>query len=171
MYMHVHGFHAKDKLPCPECGVLFKGENNLKAHIRRGSHRVTRSLVKTRQLKRELKPRKEGKSVCQECGKSFSCRFLGYHMKSQHSSESKHCKECDKSFDSKVLLRYHKRNVHAPVEMRPCPDCGKVYGTAAKLYHHVRDVHTPATCAPCGLVFPANRKLDYHKSKVHKAGG
>jgi len=148
--VHRPKFTSPEKLPCPECGMLFK-KQNLNRHI----------------LHVHTENQNPHAERCDKCNKTFgSLRKLKAHYQASHTIEVTTCEECGKEFQNKYLWRYHKKRAHAPIDYKPCPHCGQMFDTKPKLYQHVRFVHTEGKCRLCDTVFKNKRLLTEH-NKVH----
>ncbi|XP_028648042.2 zinc finger protein 45-like isoform X2 [Erpetoichthys calabaricus] len=106
--------------------------------------------------------------VCQECGKSFTCRFDFKDHQRLHKGKQPHgCIECGKQFTQLGNLKAHMR-IHTGEKPHCCKACGKRFSQLSHLQAHTR-VHTgekPHGCAECGKRFSQHSHLKAH-SRSH----
>lgn len=172
MSVHVNGVHAKEKLPCPLCGLSFGGNYNLKNHIKRthGQHE-------------EL--------PCPQCGKMFRGKNrLTIHIHSVHSEGAERRREerkakgikpkvkrkslitCDLCGETVASLKRHLESAHNDTK-HVCPECGLELKTPRCLLRHVQYVHMEkrnpqdVPCEDCGQTFPSERRLYLHRRTHH----
>ena len=148
-----------------ECGICekkFKIKNSLKRHL------------KTHATETETQP-----VICEECGKSFSCkRSLRVHKGMLHGEDKeatgiKQCpyQDCDKIFPTKQLLQDHINN-HMGTKAYKCKKCDREYVRKYERNRHQRvcGSHLMSTleCNVCNKQFAKPANLSVHKA-VHES--
>ena len=111
---HMASIHSDQKLPCPNCHLVFKSKDQLKKHIAWTHDKVQ----------------------CEQCGDMVGKGKMQRHIISKHTSiydKKFKCDVCGKSFDRNAKLRDHK-NTHTgekPYQCKYCSACFASIGTHA----------------------------------------
>lgn len=106
------------------------------------------------------------KSICLQCGKSFSAKeTLNRHVK-VHTGERPHkCTFCSKSFIQSTQLRAHMFN-HTGENGFDCDQCDKKFNRKTRLESHIKKEHLNEgshECDTCGKKFAKKRDLKSHQ--------
>ena len=107
-----------------------------------------------------LKTPREVSGICKDCGE-FK-KALYNHRKLFHDTSVSTCDLCSRQFQTKDLLRRHKRRSHKPPS--PCPDCGKMVKRMEqhRLTQHTENQDKKWRCQTCGKGFAIKEKLTDH---------
>eukprot|EP00062_Callorhinchus_milii_P017068 gi/632969059/ref/XP_007900881.1/ PREDICTED: zinc finger protein ZFPM2 [Callorhinchus milii] len=140
----------KDIFPCKSCGIWYRSERNLQAHLMyycSGRQREASSLTE----EREAGPLQQS-YVCPypQCSKSFpNARALEIHMNT-HSGL-----KVEESFPAGANLK--------------CTICEFIAENVLSFQHHVLTHLTPAAfkCSHCHFGFQSHRELLHHKELHH----
>lgn len=102
--------------------------------------------------------------MCDECGLSFSSKYL----LSKHVKTHKHCKlpcpQCPKLFTSEAPLKEHIERIHFEKTIK-CKQCQKKFSTQKILKQHIKLHHEPVACKLCLDQFPSRNLLRAHLDK------
>ena len=138
---------------CKRCGERFCRISLLRRHIVE-QHRP--AAVKER-------------SLCTQCGRSFSCKFtLAMHTRLHTGIRPHQCGQCERSFPTTAALRQHSFQ-HTNDHPHVCATCGKRFAVPSALASHTR-VHTgekPFRCEHCSRVFGQRCHLKQHVLSAH----
>uniref|UniRef100_A0A1Q3F2K4 Putative transcriptional repressor salm n=1 Tax=Culex tarsalis TaxID=7177 RepID=A0A1Q3F2K4_CULTA len=140
---------------CQICTVIFKNEENWKAHIQEHPkhcrpHHCEPCLIKRKAGRTNKKITSVG-FKCQHCAKVFKRKASLRNHQRLHSSELRFpCDECPMKYDRFRLLQAHKEKYHsedsvqqAPLETFRCDHCERMFMRLCDKNHHMERVHGP----------------------------
>ena len=134
---HYNYKHEAVNLMCAHCGKIFKGERNLKHHVKRNTCR-----------NKERKKERGKIYQCGVCHKTLSKRWnLVRHMETHNTVNNKvldhedkrlyRCTVCLWSFAKKFNYKRHMKSVHSSTKPYQCGVCGKELKTLDGLKSHM----------------------------------
>ena len=138
---------------CKDCDKTFKNERSLYSH-QKLMHSGERS-----------------KSICADCGKSFTSKELSKHYKRVHLKEKPYqCAFCPKSFFAKKMLEDHTNGVHLNLKPYQCEMCEFATAYSARIREHQKVAHgnQKFDCPHCPHTARYKNNLDKHINNVHK---
>ena len=171
---HIEFNHGGKSFKCDTCDYICKTRLLLAKH----RYRVHEILTKGY----------ETVYHCEEGGCTFKSVILSSvkeHFKSCHSNEAKKkvigdagsqhtCSTCGKTFDKKIRLMSHMKNVHQETtENFVCELCGKSFSSHQNYRSHVKIIHKNIrkhVCDVCGKAYGHSYQLSYHKVRKHNDG-
>ncbi|XP_060520671.1 zinc finger protein OZF-like [Cylas formicarius] len=172
--------HTRErKIPCDECGKLFRFRYEVKAHARSHEKPTLQCDVcskmfihKSHLTVHRRKHLNEYVAFCEECNIGFvSKRDHAKHVSTRHEKARLICETCGASLSTTSALKEH-RVTHRPGygKERPhgCAVCGKRYITPRNLKSHMI-VHSrvkPYVCRICGKSVSSKSILETHV-KMH----
>lgn len=126
------------------------------------------------QVSKTTKSRRNKKSTCKKCHKSFSSRsVLAVHQTSCHKKAVRvskfECEWCYESFRTIRQRNTHNREEHTEKKAYPCRFCPRVFTESSHCKRHLRS-HTgerPYSCEICGKEFVDNSYIRRHML-IHK---
>ncbi|XP_029464509.1 zinc finger protein ZFPM1 [Rhinatrema bivittatum] len=155
----------KDIFPCKDCGIWYRSERNLQAHLM--YYCASRQSATSPSLEEKPKETYPNERVCPfpQCKKSCpSASSLEIHMRSHSGERPFVCLICLSAFTTKANCERHLK-VHTDTLSGVCHGCGFVSTTRDILYSHLvtnhmgcqpgakGEVYSPGTGPP-----PANAK-------------
>ena len=111
------------------------------------------------------------KSICADCGKSFTSKELSKHYKRVHLKEKPYqCAFCPKSFFAKKMLEDHTNGVHLNLKPYQCEMCEFATAYNATFLEHKKVAHGNQRfdCPHCPHTAKYKNNLDKHINNVHK---
>uniref|UniRef100_A0A1B0EXM9 Uncharacterized protein n=1 Tax=Phlebotomus papatasi TaxID=29031 RepID=A0A1B0EXM9_PHLPP len=127
-----HGHNLK----CPICSKTFHMIPSLQTHIQR--HKRDPDGRAGPRLKMKVQ------HICDECGKSYSCKSVLEAHKVIHTGEKPFkCQHCDKAFPLSASLKVHNRNKH-PNQTESslldliCETCGETFRDSGAFSKHLK---------------------------------
>lgn len=116
-------------------------------------------------------PTKSKTSLCPDCGKMISHRYLQKHRETHKDKGDRvkpfECDQCQSRFTLKENLNKHKR-IHSQEKKYACPYCGKQFLHWASRRYHVDSMHTGELrydCTYCGSKFRNSSQYAIHLRK------
>ncbi|XP_045783427.1 zinc finger protein 99-like isoform X3 [Maniola jurtina] len=154
MYKH------KPVLTCEECGMQMEGYRSYYRHFRFSHPGKTRSQF----------PVNYAPCLCEQCGKSFTNRYLLKDHMLQHSGKKEfQCDVCKKSFFLKFHLVTHLKTHSEDQPTYECPVCQKKFVNKANCNRHIwtHKDHKPHKCQACDKTYVNSSTLRSHVEHVH----
>lgn len=159
--MHVRVIHQDTNLSiqcdAEGCDKVFRREQSFQYH-KRLKHSDQQPDPKT--------------YVCEECGKTFKCKWNLNQHKIRHQGEEYYpykCEECPKKFVASKDFKAHSLR-HAGIKNFKCDYCGLKKTTKKELNIHL-NYHTKEkqwSCTECpSMVFNSSSNLSIHRKTVH----
>uniref|UniRef100_A0A182KA94 C2H2-type domain-containing protein n=1 Tax=Anopheles christyi TaxID=43041 RepID=A0A182KA94_9DIPT len=167
---------------CEVCDKPFKSKGYLsrhmtEQHLNDGPGFSCEHCSRTFQTQRQMNAHRPAHetTVCNDCGKTVSIRYLKKHVALIHESLRQWfmCDLCGKNFSSSMVLDRHIKQHQGieTIEKVDCPFCGKQLNGKYNLQKHVRCMHLEAgkgyRCDVCGHVSPNSIALKNHVKRVH----
>ncbi|KAJ0066107.1 hypothetical protein NL108_001334 [Boleophthalmus pectinirostris] len=202
--------HAQESYTCPTCGVTVNSwadyEIHLQLHMHPQHHKrpqplllrfkqpttvqqptqtiVPPNIPEKHQFRQEqlLRPRKkQQRTVCAKCGKSFASRCsLRRHiswnrckaLRMTISNKTYHCSLCNSDFPNAVSLLFHQRGGSCKPAIKPvrCPICLRWFTTTDGLQKHLLAHKNSDTfrCDVCQGTYPSLKSLKIHRRRIHR---
>ena len=155
-------YESSSTVFCDQCGKIFSDSNRLNVHIK---------YVHNKEPKRDL-PKIVKIKECSYCSKTFrNPQNWEEHVKVIHEEiYNFKCEDCGRKFYAAGKYKDHRITIHTKA---PCDICGKGQFNKYDLSKHklrTHDIKPEAEfeCDKCQTYFQCEKKLIYHKSKVHK---
>ncbi|KAM4833561.1 LOW QUALITY PROTEIN: zinc finger protein ZFPM1 [Thomomys bottae] len=163
----------KDIFPCKDCGIWYRSERNLQAHLlyycasrqRAGSPAATA----TEEKPKETYPNER---VCPfpQCRKSCpSASSLEIHMRSHSGERPFVCLICLSAFTTKANCERHLK-VHTDTLSGVCHNCGFISTTRDILYSHLVTNHMVCQPGSKGEIYSAAAKLPVGEQPALRPG-
>ena len=177
-----HGEVHVTRVQCESCGKSFNKPQLLELHIKQfhepGSSASPSEGLNDKGLKQFF---------CHLCVKSYTKIYhLKDHIKNSHKEDIHiqdllvhinsgefpkiSCKPCGKTFDERIELAYHIKNVHEGLKLYKCRTCEKSYSSHQYLTHHNDTIHLGLqnfTCGKCDEICTDVEDLKAHITSVH----
>ncbi|KAJ0000266.1 hypothetical protein NQD34_012108 [Periophthalmus magnuspinnatus] len=202
--------HAQESYTCPTCGVTVNSwadyEIHLQLHMHPQHHKRPQPLLlrfkqpttvlqpaqpivppnvpEKLQFRQEqlLHPRKkQQRTVCAKCGKSFASRCsLRRHiswnrckaLRMTVSNKTYHCTLCNSDFPNAISLLFHQRGGSCKPAVKPvrCPICLRWFTTTDGLQKHLLAHKNSDTfrCDVCQGTYPSLKSLKIHRRRIHR---
>ncbi|XP_072452210.1 zinc finger protein ZFPM1 isoform X2 [Chiloscyllium punctatum] len=136
----------KDIFPCKSCGIWYRSERNLQAHLM--YYCASRQKSTSTPTEEKLKDPSPHERICPfpQCNKSCpSASSLEIHVRSHSGERPFVCLICLSAFTTKANCERHLK-VHMDTLNGICHGCGFVSATRDILYNHLLTNHM--TCQP-----------------------
>lgn len=188
---HKRVIHGPKNYQCEMCGFKLSTNEVLEKHMQK---HILRGHTKEdfQALKELMQKMNSSTNSNEEDAKTDRSAELSENENSQDIStkseencselpteQSFQCDVCHKSFETRVLLYRHKRNVHKPKRFK-CSVCGKcfAYKQQKNMHMQVHKQNSTATkdfeCPECPKIFPSwkhlHKHLIFHVSKKKSSG-
>uniref|UniRef100_A0A8C5WBK7 Zinc finger protein, FOG family member 1 n=1 Tax=Leptobrachium leishanense TaxID=445787 RepID=A0A8C5WBK7_9ANUR len=149
----------KDVFPCKDCGIWYRSERNLQAHLM--YYCASRQSSTSPSMEEKAKDTYPNERICPfpQCKKSCpSASSLEIHMRSHSGERPFVCLICLSAFTTKANCERHLK-VHTDTMNGLCHGCGYVSTTRDILYSHLVTNHM--VCQPGSKVeiFPTIKTL------------
>lgn len=186
---HLRTHEGLRPYPCNQCDKQYLKSSHLNMHIRvihqdtnleiqcdaEGCDKVFRreqSFQYHKRLKHSEKTSDPQKWVCDECGKTFKCKWNLNQHKIRHAGIEHYpfkCDQCPKRFVASKDFKAHTLR-HAGIKNFECDFCGLKKTTMKELKIHL-NYHTKEkqwSCTECpSMVFNSSSNLSLHRKTVH----
>jgi hypothetical protein len=161
---HIQYFHTQDAIKCnytSKCSTFFKSEIDREEHIKK-----VHLAGKIKQI-----------VECIFCGKTYSKRDFGDHIKSMHKGMATKCshRKCGQYFKNKEECEKHFNEYHQKEEKLQtifCPQCSYKTNNETLLRTHSRNMHGKerlkcAQCPESEKTYKSKQLLKQHISFKH----
>lgn len=125
--------------------------------------------------------RKQQRSICSKCGKSFASRCsLRRHiswnrckaLRTTLANKTYHCSLCNTDFPNAISLLFHQRGGTCKPAIKPvrCPICLRWFTTTDGLQKHLLAHKNAETfrCDVCQGTYPSLKSLKIHRRRIHR---
>ncbi|KAK7926287.1 hypothetical protein WMY93_008597 [Mugilogobius chulae] len=201
--------HAQESYTCPTCGVTVNSwadyEIHLQLHmhpqhhkrpqplllrfkqpttVQQSSQPIVPNVAEKPKFRQEqfLHPRKkQQRTVCTKCGKTFASRCsLHRHiswnrckgLRMTLTSKTYHCSLCNSDFPNAISLLFHQRGGSCKPAIKPvrCPVCLRWFTTTDGLQKHLLAHKNSETfrCDVCQGTYPSLKSLKIHRRRIHR---
>ena len=162
---------------CTICGVYFKMNHHLQAHLTTHSSEKPHqcNVCKKRFSKKDTMKRHSythtglRKNACNICGKRFIQRCnLVLHQRTHSKAKPHSCLYCKKNFSSQSRLKIHLR-IHTNSYPYHCSVCWKTFTQSSDLKRHQLTHSSKVfSCLKCTRTYKHQRNLEKHSKKHHQ---
>ncbi|XP_068116744.1 zinc finger protein ZFPM1 isoform X2 [Hyperolius riggenbachi] len=154
----------KDIFPCKDCGIWYRSERNLQAHLM--YYCASRQSSTSPTLEEKPKDSYPNERICPfpQCKKSCpSASSLEIHMRSHSGERPFVCLICLSAFTTKANCERHLK-VHTDTLNGMCHGCGFISATRDILYSHLVTNHMICQPGPKVEMYPVIKALPTVKS-------